>query len=148
MHKLVEFEPQYQGIIDNLLGRTVVAEDLNTGIAIQRAGRYQFRLVTLEGDVMHSGGSMTGGSVQSRMTSLLSRTREIEETEAALKKIDAAFSHGRAAFIVGLLRGTHRGGDAGLAFMRDLALQVLELSFANLDLVAEIRHVHDGAAPS
>ena len=94
--ELVEFEPQYQGIIDNLLGRTVVAEDLNTGIAIQRAGRYQFRLVTLEGDVMHSGGSMTGGSVQSRMTSLLSRTREIEETEAALKKIDAAFSEARA----------------------------------------------------
>ncbi|MGX8706313.1 MAG: hypothetical protein ACSW8J_07020, partial [bacterium] len=63
--------------------------DLTTGIAIQRAGRYQFRLVTLEGDVMHSGGSMTGGSVQSRMTSLLSRTREIEETETALKNIDA-----------------------------------------------------------
>ena len=43
--------------MDNLLGRTVVAEDLAAGIAIQRAGRYQFRLVTLEGDVMHSGGS-------------------------------------------------------------------------------------------
>ena len=87
--ELVEFDPKYQGIIDNLLGRTVVAEDLATGIAIQRAGRYQFRLVTLEGDVMLSGGSVTGGSVQSRMTSLLSRTREIEESEQALKKIDA-----------------------------------------------------------
>ena len=90
--ELVDFDSKYQGVIDNLLGRTVVAEDLNAGIAIQRAGRYQFRLVTLEGDVMHSGGSMTGGSVQSRMTSLLSRTREIEESEAALKKIEAEFA--------------------------------------------------------
>ena len=93
--ELVEFDARYQGIVDNLLGRTVVAEDLNAGIAIQRAGRHQFRLVTLEGDVMHSGGSMTGGSVQSRMTSLLSRTREIEETEAALRKIDEAFETAR-----------------------------------------------------
>ena len=93
--ELVEFDPQYQGVIDNLLGRTVVAENLTVGIAIQRAGRYQFRLVTLEGDVMHSGGSMTGGSVQGRMTSLLSRTREIEESELALKKIDAQFAEAR-----------------------------------------------------
>ena len=96
--ELVDFDPRYQGIIDNLLGRTVVAEDLTTGIAIQRAGRYQFRLVTLEGDVMHSGGSMTGGSVQSRVTSLLSRTREIEESEAALKQIEAAFEKAREQY--------------------------------------------------
>lgn len=96
--ELVEFDPKYQGIIDNLLGRTVVAEDLNAGIAIQRAGRYQFRLVTLEGDVMHSGGSMTGGSTQSRMTSLLSRTREIEETEAALKNIETEFAAAREKY--------------------------------------------------
>lgn len=85
--ELIEFDPKYQGVIDNLLGRTVVAEDLNAGIAIQRAGRYQFRLVTLDGDVMHSGGSMTGGSVQSRMTSLLSRAREIEQTEQLLNRL-------------------------------------------------------------
>ena len=96
--ELVEFDPKYQGVIDNLLGRTVVAEDLTAGIAIQRAGRYQFRLVTLEGDVMHSGGSMTGGSVQSRMTSLLSRTREIEETEAALKNIETEFAAAREKY--------------------------------------------------
>ena len=83
--EMVEFEPVYRGIVDSLLGRTVIAEDLTTGIAIQRAGRYQFRLVTLDGDVMHSGGSMTGGSVQSRMTSLLSREREIAESSENLR---------------------------------------------------------------
>ena len=99
--ELIAFDGKYQGVVDNLLGRTVVAEDLNAGIAIQRAGRYQFRLVTLEGDVMHSGGSMTGGSVQSRMTSLLSRTREIEETEKALARLEKEFSKARDEYVRG-----------------------------------------------
>ena len=85
--EMVTYAPIYRGIVENLLGRTVIAEDLNSGIAIQRAGRYQFRLVTLDGDVMHSGGSMTGGSVQSRMTSLLSREREITESTENMKKL-------------------------------------------------------------
>ncbi|MBQ7887903.1 MAG: chromosome segregation protein SMC [Clostridia bacterium] len=87
--ELVGFAPEYRGIVENLLGRTVVAENLNAGIEIMRRGRHAFRLVTLEGDVMHSGGSMTGGSSASRMTSLLSREREIKEHEALLEKLDA-----------------------------------------------------------
>ena len=90
--EMVTYDPIYRGIVENLLGRTVIAEDLNSGIAIQRAGRYQFRLVTLDGDVMHSGGSMTGGSVQSRMTSLLSREREITESAENMKKLTEKLS--------------------------------------------------------
>ena len=86
--ELVSFAPEYRGIIENLLGRTVVAENLDAGIEIMRRGKHAFRLVTLEGDVMHSGGSMTGGSASSRMTSLLSRDREIKEHEELLVKID------------------------------------------------------------
>ncbi len=85
--EMVEYDPIYKGVVDSLLGRTVIAEDLTSGIQIQRAGRYQFRLVTLDGDVMHSGGSMTGGSVQSRMTSLLSRERELKEGEETLSAL-------------------------------------------------------------
>ncbi|MED9822312.1 MAG: chromosome segregation protein SMC [Christensenellales bacterium] len=86
--ELVSFAPEYRGIVENLLGRTVVAENLDAGIEIMRRGRHAFRLVTLEGDVMHSGGSMTGGSAASRMTSLLSREREIKEHEALLVQLD------------------------------------------------------------
>ena len=85
--ELISFDPRYQGIVDSLLGRTVVAENLDSGIAIQRAGHHAFRLVTLDGDVMHSGGSMTGGSVTSRVTSLLSREREITEHREHLKEL-------------------------------------------------------------
>ena len=87
--ELIGYDEEYRGIVENLLGRTVVAEDLDSGIAIMRAGRHAFRLVTLEGDVMHSGGSMTGGSVQSRMTSLLSREREIEEHKEKMTRLEA-----------------------------------------------------------
>ena len=87
--ELVSFDERYRGIVENLLGRTVVAENLDAGIEIMRRGRHAFRLVTLEGDVMHSGGSMTGGSSASRMTSLLSREREIGEHEALTKRLAA-----------------------------------------------------------
>lgn len=82
--ELVSFDEAYRGIMENLLGRTVVAENLDAGIEIMRRGRHMFRLVTLEGDVVHSGGSMTGGSAVSRMTSLLSRDREIKEHETLI----------------------------------------------------------------
>mgnify|MGYP002572129601 CR=1 FL=1 len=83
---LVQCDPAYRGIVENLLGRTVIATDLNAGIPIMRAGNHSFRLVTLQGDVMHSGGSMTGGSVQSKMTNLLGREREIKELSRSIEK--------------------------------------------------------------
>ena len=86
--ELIGFDEQYRGIVENLLGRTVIAENLDAGIEIMRRGRHAFRLVTLEGDVMHSGGSMTGGSSASRMTSLLSREREIKEHEKLLVELE------------------------------------------------------------
>lgn len=92
---LIDYDPVYRGVVENLLGRTVIAENLDTGIRIMRAGRYAFRLVTLEGDVMNPGGSMTGGSVQSRMTSLLSREREIDEHTKALAEIEAALQQAK-----------------------------------------------------
>lgn len=84
--ELIEYADEYAEIVRFLLGRTVIAKDLDTGIPIMRAGRQAFRLVTLQADVMNPGGSMTGGSVQSRMTSLLSREREIDEHEKLLRR--------------------------------------------------------------
>jgi len=76
---LVECDARFRGVVENLLGRTIVADNLDHGIAIMRKGRHAFRLVTTQGDVMHSGGSMTGGSVSSRNVNLFSRERELKE---------------------------------------------------------------------
>ncbi len=95
--ELISFDPEYREIMENLLGRTVVAENLDAGIAIMRAGRQAFRLVTLNGDVMHSGGSMTGGSVQAKAASLLGREREIEELRASVQKLKQELQSQRQA---------------------------------------------------
>lgn len=82
--ELCTFEEKYRPVMESLLGRTVIAEDLDSGIEIMRAGNHAFRLVTLAGDVMHSGGSMTGGSSQQKAQNLLGREREIKELQTTL----------------------------------------------------------------
>jgi len=76
--RLVSFDPKYQNIFRNLLGRTVIAEDLDCGIAMARKYHNAFRVVTLDGQVINRGGSMTGGSV-SRNSGVLSRAAELEK---------------------------------------------------------------------
>ena len=95
--ELVQCDPRYRGIVENLLGRTVIAEDLDHGIPIMNAGGHAFRLVTLAGDVMHTGGSMTGGSAQSKMVNLLSRQRELKDLTERLKKGRAELDEMKAA---------------------------------------------------
>ena len=82
--ELVSCDAAYRGIVENLLGRTVVATDLDSGIPIMRRGDHGFRLVTLKGDVMHSGGSVTGGSVSSQNVNLFTRERELKELTGKL----------------------------------------------------------------
>ncbi len=76
--ELVSYDSKFKGVIENLLGRTLIVESLDDGIAIRKSGS-KLRIVTLLGDVMHSGGSMTGGSVKSTGSSFLSRQRQLEE---------------------------------------------------------------------
>lgn len=75
--ELVQCDPAYQNIITNLLGKTVIAEDMDAAIAMANRYQHRFRLVTLDGQVINAGGSMTGGSV-SRNAGILSRANELE----------------------------------------------------------------------
>ncbi len=82
---LVSYDPQYAGIIANLLGKVVVVDHLENAIAMARKFGYSFRIVTLEGDLLNTGGSMSGGSLENRGTGILSRSREINELDDELK---------------------------------------------------------------
>ncbi len=77
--QLIECDTKYRSIIDNLLGRVIVAENMDTAIEMARRFSYKFKIVTLEGDVINPGGSMTGGSAVNKGISILSRNREIGE---------------------------------------------------------------------
>jgi chromosome segregation protein len=82
---LIQFEPAYQAIFASLLGNVVIAETLEDANHIAAKGQYRYRVVTLEGDVVNPGGSMTGGSLQKKTTSLLSRQRQIEELDQEIR---------------------------------------------------------------
>ncbi len=77
---LVKADPRYQGIVDSLLGRIVVAEDLDCAAAMGRQFGYRFKIVTLDGQVVNAGGSFSGGS-KSRSAGLLSRAGEITQLQ-------------------------------------------------------------------
>lgn len=80
--ELVDCPDRIRGVLENLLGRTVIVRDIDTGIALSRRAKSAFRVATLKGDILNPGGSMTGGSLQKREFSLLGREREIENLSA------------------------------------------------------------------
>lgn len=90
---LVQCEARYQSVFASVLGTTVIAENLDCGIRISRKYSNRFRIVTLDGQVINRGGSMTGGSV-SRNAGILSRANELKELRAKrtglLEKVSAA----------------------------------------------------------
>ncbi len=88
--ELVTFDGKYQNIFENLLGRTVVAETLADAVAIARRHKNEFRIVSLDGQMIHAGGSMTGGSA-AKGTGILSRANELarlrEQRKALQEKL-------------------------------------------------------------
>lgn len=78
---LVQFDDTYRQIVGSLLGNVIIASQLEIANRIAAKIQYRYRVVTLEGDVVNPGGSMTGGSQQKKTSSLLSRQRQIEEMD-------------------------------------------------------------------
>ena len=86
--QLVRFDERYANIFRYLLGYTVVVEDMDCGIAMSRKYHNRFRIVTLDGQILNRGGSMTGGSIN-RTSGVLSRANEIkalQKREVEVKK--------------------------------------------------------------
>ena len=84
---LVETAPQYQHIIDNLLGRIIVVEDLGEASVVAKNLGYRNRIVTMDGQVINAGGSFTGGST-ARSVGVFSRKQELDELRAKVLKLD------------------------------------------------------------
>ena len=82
--ELIEYDKRFDGVMKNLLGRIAVVEDIDSAIKLARRTNYDFRIVTLQGEIINAGGSMTGGSLNSSFSSVLSRKSEIEALTAKL----------------------------------------------------------------
>ncbi|GAW28401.1 chromosome segregation protein SMC [Carboxydocella sp. ULO1] len=85
---LVSYAEKYRPVINNLLGRIIVCQDLDAALGLARATGFRYRIVTLAGDMLNPGGSLTGGSYQRRNANLLGRARELEEINQAAKQVN------------------------------------------------------------
>ncbi|KMK77182.1 chromosome segregation protein SMC [Alkalihalobacillus pseudalcaliphilus] len=84
---LIQYEKPYHNVIWNLLGHVVIARNLEVANKLASKLSYRYRVVTLDGDVVNAGGSMTGGSLKQKQTPLLGRKREVEELQEKLDSL-------------------------------------------------------------
>ncbi len=126
---LISFDREYADIFSNLLGRVVIAEDMDKALAISRKFGRRFRVVTLDGQVINAGGSMTGGSV-SKSAGILSRANELERLNAqkgALES-DLKAASGQLAEAQRELTAANYERDAAAAQLREAEDAVLKLT--------------------
>ena len=84
--ELVKYDSLYEGVVSNVLGATVVADNIDNAIAMAAKCGHKFRIVTLDGDVMQAGGAMSGGS-SGKNSGFLSRKTEIEDLTAEISEL-------------------------------------------------------------
>ena len=87
---LINFEKKYEEIILNLLGRTIIVQDMDTAINIAKQNSYSFKIVTLDGDIISTSGSLTGGSINKKTLKIIGRGKEIKKLEIEIEKIKKA----------------------------------------------------------
>ena len=85
---LIRYSKKYENIILNLLGRTVIVQDMDTAIRVAKDNGYSFRIITVDGDVINPSGAITGGSVAKKTVNILGRGREIEKLQKEIKKLE------------------------------------------------------------
>ncbi|MCH5320809.1 MAG: chromosome segregation protein SMC [Eubacterium sp.] len=107
---LVECKKEYRDIVSNLLGRVVIVEDMDCAIGIAKRYSNRFKLVTIDGQVINPGGSMTGGS-QSKGAGILSRANMIDELNTQAKEIEKAVEKLKAEFKTALEDANYAGAE-------------------------------------
>lgn len=95
--QLVQSEERYRTIVESLLGNVIVTETLEQANRVARSCGYRYRVVTLDGDLVNAGGSMTGGALKKNTANLLGRGRQAEELEALLRKLNQTIHAKRTA---------------------------------------------------
>ena len=107
---LVECDKQYKDIISNLLSRVIIAEDIDCAIGISKRYKNRYKIVTLDGQVMNPGGSMTGGS-RSKGAGVLSRANMIEELNKEAEQISAELDELSKQFKTAMEEANKAGAD-------------------------------------
>lgn len=134
---LVECDGGYQNIVSSLLGAVAVAEDLDSAAAIGKRFGYRFRVVTLDGQVVNTGGSMTGGSFN-RSAGLLSRRGEIEQIREQAKKTQE-----KAAACMEEYRGAVAALESRKAEMEAVRSEMATANEDKIRVLAELKRTQE-----
>lgn len=90
--ELLQYDKKITNVIQNLLGNVVIVDNLETAVKIAQNTKFSFKIVTLEGDLVNTSGSLTGGSKKSNATNLISREREIETLVKTIKNLQIVYN--------------------------------------------------------
>jgi chromosome segregation protein len=145
---LIGFEEKYEQIINNLLGNVVISKDLKGANEIARILQYRSRIVTLEGDVVNPGGSMSGGAAKKNASALLSRKGELDELKQKLAEMEE-----KTVLLevrVKTMKGELQSGTANLEILRrqgeELRLKEQSLKGQLREIEIEERNINDRLA--
>lgn len=147
--ELVDCKEEYKTVVRSLLGRTAIAEDLDDAVIIAKKYQYRFRIVTLDGQVVNAGGSMTGGSAV-KNAGILSRAGAIEKLEEKLKALEADYAKAKSeedtakaelekikAHVDGLLAEENTANQDKARYSAELAQLERQFEAANAELSAD-----------
>lgn len=84
---LISYIPEYENIMSSLLGRVIIVDEISNAILVSKKYNYSYKLVTTEGEVINTSGSLTGGSINKKSAGIFSRSREIKELKNNLSKL-------------------------------------------------------------
>ena len=141
--ELISYDSKIQNVVENLLGSTVIVDNLETAVSLAKNTRFSFKIVTLEGDIVNPTGSMTGGSKKSEAANLISREREIQTIGGEIEKLKTKLSEKNAHIqklmmelsdtkkLVSELEGKKTAAEVSEAQARE-KLEALEMTLSNL----------------
>lgn len=130
--ELISYDKKYDGIMKSLLGRVVVVDSIDNAIAMSREFSYKFRIVTLEGDMLNTGGSMSGGSVN-RQSGFLSRAAEIKSLGKEITELADEINNAKkqAQTLENDLRVVNNQLSSYIPLMREYEDEILRLESAS-----------------
>ena len=131
---LLDFDAKYAEVIQNLLGNVVVTKDLKGANELAKALQYRSRMVTLEGDVVNPGGSMTGGAAKQKSSSLLSRKAELDDLKEKLASMEV-----KTAQLENLVKSLKEDSQNQQVNLEDLRKKGEELRFREQELKGDLR---------
>lgn len=127
---LIHYDDRYKGVMEFLLGRTWLVKDLAVAVEKGKETGFRWRLVTLEGETVNPGGSMTGGGNKANHSSILGRKRNIEVLAQKIEKLTTVYSEGqkREAALEAAVQKTHREWEEVKEQIQNLHLREVEVS--------------------